>query len=230
MESDLTLRWYCPHSYMHMSPGQYSVMPRDLTIFTEVGWENSKIRRQDKIPEVLKKARIQSVRTLFELAQLTWAKMDWPSYKNVWWALPKKLFMENFRKEGALKMAKGNATKTPWKPIPTESLEQAARMEQSGITSSGKEQLSMKKRESVRLKESVKVKSMQRLTVEIPQTTPNHRKPPFSYMITVERGGNGCDIATIRAPIALKYASVGMEGSGKCYRRTRLKVWYDFDR
>ena len=54
-----------------------------------------------------------------------------------------------------------------------------------------------------------------------PQTTPNHRKPPFLYMITVERGGNGCGIATIRAP---HYASVGMEGSGKCYRRTRLQV------
>ena len=39
-------------------------------------------------------------------------------------------------------------------------------------------------------------------------------------MITVERGGNGCDIATIRAPLAFKYASAGMEGSGKCYRRT----------
>ena len=29
-------------------------------------------------------------------------------------------------------------------------------------------------------------------------------------MITVERGGNGCDIATTRAPLAFKYASVGM--------------------
>ena len=43
-------------------------------------------------------------------------------------------------------------------------------------------------------------------------------------MITVERDGNGCDVATIRAPLVFKYASVGMEGSGKCYRRTRLKV------
>ena len=39
-------------------------------------------------------------------------------------------------------------------------------------------------------------------TVEIPQTTPNHRKPPLLYMVTVKRGGNGCDIATIRAPLA----------------------------
>ena len=60
-----------------------------------------------------------------------------------------------------------------------------------------------------------------------PQTTPNHRKPPqttFLYMITVESGGNGWDIATIRASLAFKYASVGMEGRSKCYRRTRLKV------
>ena len=49
-----------------------------------------------------------------------------------------------------------------------------------------------------------------------PQTTPNHRTPPNLYMITVKRSGNGCDIATIRAPLAFKYASVGMEGSGKC--------------
>ena len=72
--------------------------------------------------------------------------------------------------------------------------------------------------------------------VEIPQTTTNHRKPPqttlyiyiyiyiYIYMITVERGGNGCGIATKRALLAFKYAIVGMEGSGKCYRRTRLKV------
>ena len=43
-------------------------------------------------------------------------------------------------------------------------------------------------------------------------------------MITVENGVYGFDFATIRAPLAFKYASVGMEGSGKCYRRTRLKV------
>ena len=49
-------------------------------------------------------------------------------------------------------------------------------------------------------------------------------------MITVERDGNGCDIATIRAPLAFKKASVGIEGSGKRYRRTSLKVWYDIDR
>ena len=59
-----------------------------------------------------------------------------------------------------------------------------------------------------------------------PQTTANHPKPHFLYMITVERGGNGCEIATIRAPLAFKYASVGLEDSGKCYRRTRCISFY----
>ena len=59
------------------------------------------------------------------------------------------------------------------------------------------------------------------------RNTANHRKPPqttANHMITVERGGKGCDIATIRPPLAFKYASVGMEGSGECYRWARLKV------
>ena len=34
-------------------------------------------------------------------------------------------------------------------------------------------------------------------------------------MITLERGGNGCDIATIRSPLAFRCTSVGMEGGGK---------------
>ena len=57
-----------------------------------------------------------------------------------------------------------------------------------------------------------------------PQTTPNYRKPPFSYLKTVERVGNGCDIATIRAPLAFKYASVGMEGSGRDSRSDMTSV------
>ena len=59
-----------------------------------------------------------------------------------------------------------------------------------------------------------------------PQTTPNHRKPPkplffLLYMITLEKGGNGCDIATIRSPLAFRSTSVYVEGGGKKYRRTK---------
>ena len=71
--------------------------------------------------------------------------------------------MENLKKESALKVTKRNATNRPSKPrlnkdfnIPTESRERLHRIEQSGVTSSGKEQLGMKQRESVELKESAK--------------------------------------------------------------------------
>ena len=34
-------------------------------------------------------------------------------------------------------------------------------------------------------------------------------------MITLGRGGNGCDIATIRSPLVFRCTSVGIEGGGK---------------
>ena len=60
----------------------------------------------------------------------------------------RKSSMENYRRESALKVARRNATKTPSMGLGN----RLHRSDQSGVVSSTKEQLSMKKRESVKLK------------------------------------------------------------------------------
>ena len=70
--------------------------------------------------------------------------------------------MDNFRKEGALKVVKRNATKTSLKPSFRTSVFQLRpgnrlhRIKQSGVASSTKEPQSLKQRESMKLKESAK--------------------------------------------------------------------------
>ena len=102
---------------------------------------------------------MQSVHTLLKLAQLRWTghvtKM--PDER-----LPKKFSMENCKKESADKVAKRNATKTPFKPLLWTSIFQLTpgnrllRVEQSGIASTTKVSPNLKQRESVKLKGSVK--------------------------------------------------------------------------
>ena len=76
--------------------------------------------------------------------------------------LPKTFSMENFRKESALKVAKSNPTKTPFKHRLRISTFQMSpwnrlhRIEQSGVASSTKELHSLEQRESVKQKECAK--------------------------------------------------------------------------
>ena len=120
-----------------------------------------KIKWQDKIldTEVLKKAATQSMHTVLKLAQLWWTGhvIRMPDER-----LQRKSSMENYKRESALKVARGNAPQTPPKPLSRISTymyqlglgNRLHRSDQSGEVSLTKEQLSMKKRESVKLKES----------------------------------------------------------------------------
>ena len=72
----------------------------------------------------------------------------------------RKFYMENYRRESAIKVVRRNATKTSSKPLWRILTYQWGlgnrlhRNDRSGEVSSTKEQLSMKERESVKLKES----------------------------------------------------------------------------
>ena len=93
--------------------------------------------------------------TVLKLAQLRWTGHDkrMPDEQ-----LPKKVFYKELEKESALKVARRNATKTPSKPTYQVVLgNRLHRSDQSGEVSSRKEQLSVKKRESVKLKESAEI-------------------------------------------------------------------------
>ena len=78
----------------------------------------------------------------------------------------RKVSMESFKKESALKVAKRNAIKTPLKPHLRISIFQlnpvlnpgnrSPRIEQNGVASSTKEQSNLKQSESMKLKESAK--------------------------------------------------------------------------
>ena len=67
----------------------------------------------------------------------------------------RKFFMENYRRESALNVARRNASKTPSEPFYwISTYQQTARGDQSGEVSSTEEQLSIKERESLKLEES----------------------------------------------------------------------------
>ena len=88
-------------------------LPFQLKLFEK----SIKIKWQDKIPDtkVLKKAGMQSMHTVLKLSQLRWAGhvIRMPNER-----LPKKRSsMENYNRESALKVARGNATKPPSKPL-----------------------------------------------------------------------------------------------------------------
>ena len=118
-----------------------------------------KIKWQDKIPdtEVLTKAGMQSMHTVLKLAQLRWTGhvIRMPDAR-----LPKKVFygelQEGKRSQGGQKKRYKDTLKAFLKDfeIPMGSWEQTAQSDQSGEVSSTKEQLFMKRRESVKLKES----------------------------------------------------------------------------
>ena len=120
-----------------------------------------KIRWQDKIPdtEVLKKAKMQSVHTLLNLAQLRWTGhvTRMPDER-----LPKKVLygelQEGKRSQGGQKKRYKDTLKASLNDfnIQTESWEQAAQDRQSGVASSTKVPPNLKQKESVKLKESVK--------------------------------------------------------------------------
>ena len=122
-----------------------------------------KIRWQDKIPdtEVLKKANMQSVHTLWKLAHLRWTGhvTRMPDER-----LPKKVLygeqQEGKRSQGGQKKRYKDTLKASLKDfnIPTESWERnrLLRIEQSGVASSTKVPPNLKQREFVKLKGSVK--------------------------------------------------------------------------
>ena len=99
---------------MHVRPGQYSsVMQRDLKPFPLKLFEKAvKIKWQDKNPdtEVLKKAGMHSIHAVLKLAQLSWTGHLMSNFQ-------RKSCMENYKMESALKVARRNATKTPYKPL-----------------------------------------------------------------------------------------------------------------
>ena len=118
-----------------------------------------KIKWQDKIPdtEVLTKAGMQSMHTVLKLAQLRWTGhvIRMPDAR-----LPKKVFygelQEGKRSQGGQKKCYKDTLKASLKDLkyqwgPGNRLH---RSDQSGEVSSTKEQLFMKRRESVKLKES----------------------------------------------------------------------------
>ena len=102
---------------------------------------------------------MQTVHTLLKLAQIRWTDhvTSMPDER-----LSKTVSMENFWKESALIAVKRNSTKTPFKPRWRISIFKLSlgnklhRIEQSGVASSIKEQLSMKQSEAVKLKERTK--------------------------------------------------------------------------
>ena len=118
-----------------------------------------KIKWQDKIPdtEVLTKAGMQSMHTVLKLAQLRWTGhvIRVPDAR-----LPKKVFygelQEGKRSQGGQKKRYKDTLKASLKDfeIPMGPGNRLHRSDQSGEVSSTKEQLFMKRRESVKLKES----------------------------------------------------------------------------
>ena len=129
-----------------------------------------KIRWQDKIPdtEVLKKANMQSVRTVLKLAQLRWTGhvTRMPDER-----LPKKVLygelQEGKRSQGGQKKRYKDTLKASLKDfnIPTEFWERLLRIEQSGVASTTKVSPNLKQRESVKLKGSVKKESKSQGTI-----------------------------------------------------------------
>ena len=102
---------------MHVRPGQYtSVIQRTQPFPLKLFEKAVKIKWQNKITdtEVLKKAGLQSMLTVLKLAQLRWTGhvIRMPDER-----LPKKVSMENYKRESALNVARRNATKTPSKPL-----------------------------------------------------------------------------------------------------------------
>ena len=109
---------------MHVRPGQYtSVMQRHNHFHLFCLRKLLKIKWQDKIPdkEVLKVAGMQSMHTVLKLSQLRWTGhvIRMPDER-----LPKKVFLENYRRESALKVARTNARNTPSKLLCTGEIEE----------------------------------------------------------------------------------------------------------
>ena len=160
---------YRQPSYMHVRPGQYTNAKKlnahakklnhfHLSCLRKI----LKIRWQAKIPdtEVLRKAKMQSVHTLLNLAQLRWAGHVTRKCDE---RLPKKvLYGELQEGKRSHKVAKRNATKTPLKPRLRISIfklspgNRLLRIEQSGVASSTKVPPNLKQRESVKLKGNLK--------------------------------------------------------------------------
>ena len=143
-----------------------------------------KIRWQDKIPdtEVLKKAKMQSVHTLLKLAQLRLiGHITRMPHERL---LPKKVFMENCRKESAHKVSKRNDTKTHLKLRLRISVFQLSpgnrlhRIEQSGVASSTKE---LHKCESKRICEAERKRKKEKKEPRIHQQTRHSPNSPALF-------------------------------------------------